>query len=181
MGAFKVGDKVRLKDSVIGQEYAKRFDLEGILTITNIHDNTAYFMGSGYGAFVGWLEHVNTNAAPTGINPKDLIGSKKPDYQYVPMAPIYETGRAMKDGANKYGPFNWREQPVNADVYVNAARRHIDLWFSGEERAEDSGVHHLAHAMACMMILLDAQQHNSLNDNRVRDDALLRLIKENSK
>ena len=119
--------------------------------------------------------------ASVGINPKDLIGSKKPDYQYVPLAPVYEVGKAMKDGAKKYGPYNWREQPVNADVYVNAARRHLDLWASGEEVADDSGVHHLAHAMACMVILMDAQQHESLNDNRVHDAALIRFIKENSK
>jgi len=148
-------DYVRLVD-VPGNWYTKRFEL--------VED-----------------EPANTNAAPTqGINPKDLIGSKKPDYGYVPMAPLYEVGKAMRDGAQKYGPFNWREQPVNANVYVNAARRHLDLWAAGEEIADDSKVHHLAHAMACMVILMDAQQHNSLNDNRVRDDALIRYIKENA-
>jgi hypothetical protein len=39
-------------------------------------------------------------------------------------------------------------------------------WFNGEECAQDSGVHHLAHAMACLAILLDAKTCGKLNDDR---------------
>jgi hypothetical protein len=74
---------------------------------------------------------------------------------------------AFKDGAAKYGPANWREKAVSATTYIDAAERHIRQWFDGgEEEAEDSGVHHLAHAAACLMILLDAQVAGKLNDNR---------------
>lgn len=73
---------------------------------------------------------------------------------------------AMKDGAEKYGPFNWRETDVRAEVYYNAAMRHLMQWFQGEDKARDSGVHHLGHAMACMAILIDAEQQGCLIDNR---------------
>jgi len=101
-----------------------------------------------------------------GINPKDAIGVKKPSLRFVPMAPVYMMGQAMADGGVKYGPFNWREQPVNASVYYDAALRHMTQWYLGNDRASDSNVHHLAHAMACMAILLDAESQNSLNDDR---------------
>jgi hypothetical protein len=39
-------------------------------------------------------------------------------------------------------------------------------WFDGEEVASDSGVHHLGHAMACLAILLDAQETGNLVDDR---------------
>jgi hypothetical protein len=44
--------------------------------------------------------------------------------------------------------------------------RHIEAWFNGEQQAQDSHVHHLAHAMACMAILLDAEACGMLNDDR---------------
>lgn len=99
-------------------------------------------------------------------NPKDLIGNTKLGLRHVPLGALYEMAVAMDDGARKYGPFNWRAHPVRADVYVDAAKRHMEAWVHGEERAGDSGGHHLAHAMACMAILLDAQHHGTLKDNR---------------
>lgn len=70
------------------------------------------------------------------------------------------------DGADKYGAYNWRAKQVQADVYVDAALRHITAWFEGEELAQDSKVHHLGHAIACCAILLDAQETGNLVDNR---------------
>jgi len=61
-----------------------------------------------------------------GTNPKDLIGTKKPPLGLVPTAGIIHEAMAMKDGAKKYGPYNWREngKAVRYTVYHNAALRH---------------------------------------------------------
>lgn len=72
----------------------------------------------------------------------------------------------MMNGAEKYGAYNWRGNPVVAHIYVDAAMRHLLAWFDGEETAQDSGCHHLAHAMACMAILLDAKETGNLTDDR---------------
>jgi len=72
----------------------------------------------------------------------------------------------MSDGARKYGPYNWREEGVGAMTYLSAAERHIRAWLDGEEEARDSGVHHLGHAAACLMILMDAQAVGNLVDDR---------------
>jgi hypothetical protein len=102
----------------------------------------------------------------TTPNPKDLLGAKKISLTKFPMAGLLHGAHAMMDGANKYGPYNWREKSVQAHIYVDAALRHLTAWFEGEEIAQDSGVHHLGHAMACCAILLDAQAHKALIDDR---------------
>lgn len=99
-------------------------------------------------------------------NPKDLIGRTKPGISAIPPASILAMGQAMADGKEKYGLMNWRETKVNADVYYDAVMRHVFAWWDGETVAEDSGVHHLAHAMAGLAILYDASISGVLIDNR---------------
>jgi hypothetical protein len=74
--------------------------------------------------------------------------------------------RAMADGRRKYGHMNWREKNVSSTIYYDAAMRHLMAWLDGQNTAEDSGVHHLGHVMACCAIILDAEAHRNLNDDR---------------
>ena len=99
-------------------------------------------------------------------NPKDLVGITKPQVHLVPPALVLHVARAMADGAEKYGAYNWRTQPVRGTIYVSAALRHIYAYLDGEDLAQDSGHHHLAHAAACLGILLDAQDGGNLKDDR---------------
>ena len=99
-------------------------------------------------------------------NPKDLIGVKKVSLTKLPPVAVLHTAHAMMNGAVKYGQYNWRDKAVRASIYVDACERHLHAWFDGEEDAADSGVHHLGHAMACLAILLDAQETGNLVDDR---------------
>ena len=101
-----------------------------------------------------------------GVNPKDLIGMKKISFTKLPPVGLLHAARAMMDGARKYGPYNWREKPVQSDIYVDAAFRHLLLWFCRDENSDDAGVHHLGHVAACCMILMDAQANGSMADTR---------------
>lgn len=103
-----------------------------------------------------------------GTNPKDLLGVKKISLAAVPPVAIAHESAAMLDGEWKYGFRNWRENKVQARIYVDACLRHISAWFEGEEYAQDSGVHHLGHARACLGILLDALETGNLVDDRVK-------------
>ena len=69
-------------------------------------------------------------------------------------------------GARKYGPFNWRTSPVRATVYIAAAKRRLAQWLDGQNDDPESGVSHLAHARACLGILLDAQSLGKVVDDR---------------
>jgi hypothetical protein len=102
----------------------------------------------------------------TTVNPKDRLGVEKVSITKFPGTALLHGAHAMMDGAKKYGPYNWRDKPVLASIYVDACFRHIEAWFDGEETAEDSGVHHLGHAMSCLAILLDAQETDGLVDDR---------------
>lgn len=117
------------------------------------------------------------SAYPDG-NPKSLQGAKKYDLMYLPLTAEIEVNRALEDGAKKYGKANWRLTGVSATVYLNAAARHIKQYNEGQERASDSGVHNLGHAMACLAIILDAAANGKLIDDRpeacVDTDALLK-------
>lgn len=99
-------------------------------------------------------------------NPKTPFGMKKPPLWYVPFSSLYQTALALVHGKLKYGHFNWRVDPVSASTYIDAAMRHIAEWKEGNEVAKDSGIHHLAHASACLFILMDAQRQKTLIDDR---------------
>lgn len=107
-----------------------------------------------------------TDENALGTNPKDLIGVTKVSITKLPATAMIHGAFAMMNGAEKYGPYNWRKNKVIASIYIDALLRHAMDWFEGEEEAEDSGAHHLGHALACCAILLDAQETGNLVDDR---------------
>lgn len=100
------------------------------------------------------------------MNPKDEAGRNKVQLGLVPPVAVAQCARAFEDGARKYGAYNWRGQPVNYMVYIHAALRHIQALIDGENVAPDSQVHHAAHAMASLAIILDAEACKKINDDR---------------
>lgn len=109
-------------------------------------------------------------------NPKTAIGLAKPPLNFVPPVALIHLGLAMENGGTKYGPMNWRDAEISASVYYDAAMRHLLSWWDGEDRASDSGVHHLSHAMACCAIALDAIEQGKFNDNRPTAGTVVPLI-----
>lgn len=106
------------------------------------------------------------NAETKPINPKEGVGSTKPSTVHVPSTALFALGEAHADGARKYGSHNWRDAGVRVSTYLEAIQRHLAAWKEGEEVASDSGVHHLAHVMACCAIVIDSQACGNLNDDR---------------
>lgn len=111
------------------------------------------------------------------VNPKDSLGVKKPRLSYVPPSSLIYQALAMQDGAEKYGPYNWREKKVIASIYIDAALRHINQWLDGEENADDSNKPHLGHALACLGIIVDALETGNLIDDRPKPGSASKLIK----
>lgn len=114
-------------------------------------------------------------------NPKDALGLKKVRLDTVPPSSLLYQAQAMQNGAEKYGAFNWRGKKVIASVYYAAAMRHLLSWFDGEECAEDSGVPHLGHAIACLGIVIDAQETGNLVDDRPVKGAASSIIKRTTR
>lgn len=115
-------------------------------------------------------------AKPT--NPKQLFGDKKPPLAYIPLSAQLAMLEALYDGRLKYGPTNWREIQVEAMTYVEGAMRHLQLWKVGEELTRDTLVNNLGGVMACCAILIDAQAHGTLIDNRLKSKVEADLLHE---
>lgn len=102
-------------------------------------------------------------------NPKTQFGLKKAPLHLVPPALEEGAAEAFQNGADKYGPFNWRDNTISATVYYAACKRHLKDWFDRmdpDDCAPDSGVHHIKHAAACLAMILDVMGSPMFNDNR---------------
>jgi hypothetical protein len=99
-------------------------------------------------------------------NPKDRLGTDKPNIWTIPPASIAYLSKIMELGAKKYGAFNWRSKKVKWTIYYSAAMRHLMAALDGEDADPESGYPHEAHAMACVAILLDAKATGNLVDDR---------------
>ena len=118
------------------------------------------------------------NWKPSNPNPKDVIGSGKlPLHLWPETATVYGC-LGLLDGALKYGRSNFRAVGVRASIYVDALRRHTDLWFEGEDIDPDSGLPHLSHALACLAILVEAQTVGNMTDDRAYPTRFRELLTE---
>lgn len=114
-------------------------------------------------------------------NPKAIHGRAKPSLSLIPGAAQVQVAGVFALGAEKYGPYNWRKDAVEAETYVSAAQRHLFAWFDGEDTDPESGELHLAHAAACLLILLDASSCGKMIDNRPHTGATAALIRSKTK
>ena len=103
-------------------------------------------------------------------NPKMIQALKegKPPMEFVPFGPLAAVARVMATGAAKYGRRNWLIDRIRATTYIAALFRHVFLeWAAGVDRDKDSGEHPLAHAVAGLLIVMDAEAHGTLIDDRL--------------
>jgi hypothetical protein len=100
-------------------------------------------------------------AQPTPLESPPAVGMKfdtgKPRWDLMP--PIAE--KAVVDvltyGAGKYAPENWRKVEGWRWRYWRAAKGHIWKWATGEWLDEESGQPHLAHAICCLLFIIELE------------------------
>ena len=101
-------------------------------------------------------------------NPKDMVGSDKMPLHLWPETASLHGCLALLDGNLKYGRSNWRKAGVKTSIYIDACRRHLNEYFDeGRNADKDSGLHPLAHALASLAIILDAEAAGKLTDDRL--------------
>lgn len=99
-------------------------------------------------------------------NPKDAIGdTKMPMHLVSGVVKLYQA-LAHFLGNVKYGAWNYRAEGARASVYRAALDRHMDAWWEGEENDPDDGTPHLANAICCINILIEAKEAKKLIDDR---------------
>ena len=113
-------------------------------------------------------------------NPKDFVGCDKIPFHLWPETATLLGSSALLDGASKYGRSNFRAVGVRASIYYDACRRHMNKWFEGENTDPDSGLPHLAHALACIAILVEASEQGNMTDDRMFDGAYIKMVENYS-
>lgn len=88
--------------------------------------------------------------------------AQKPRYDLIPPHAELELAHVLTMGAEKYGPNNWHQGgPESNPRYIAAAQRHIAAYRRGETHDPESGRHHLAHAVASLMFVLEFEAEDA--------------------
>jgi hypothetical protein len=103
------------------------------------------------------MEHVSAKSS-ADLKPQGI----KAPLGLLPLRGLAGIAAAMEFGSKKYLPFNWQDTYPDESEYAirqtygGAALRHILAWTDPSEDDIDpeSGVHHLFHAGACVLIAI---------------------------
>jgi hypothetical protein len=181
---MKIGDRVRIikghfangepyiasngkKGTIIGKSLDVEFDWEvGFDWEVEYDHNRELILSANFSEDELELIHLNEDTPTKPTNPKDALGIKKAPLSTLPTGPIYEVALAMLEGARKYGRHNYRVMGVKASVYYDAAMGHLTSWWEGEDIDPESGLHHLAKAMACLAVVRDSMMMENWIDDR---------------
>lgn len=82
----------------------------------------------------------------------------KPEYGLLPPKALEEVVKVLTFGAQKYERDNWRYVTDGKRRYFDAAQRHLWAWRQGELLDSESNYPHLAHALCCIMFLLELEK-----------------------
>lgn len=99
-------------------------------------------------------------------NPKDRAATDRLDLSLFPDTAVAYGALAFTEGDLKYGGYNWRKAGVKASVYIAALRRHVAKWWNGSNDDPHTRVMHLANALSCIAVMIDAEVGGMLVDDR---------------
>jgi len=77
-------------------------------------------------------------------------------YGLIPPIAEMEMVKVLTFGAEKYSVNNWKNVD-DLSRYVDAALRHISAYRLGEQKDNETGLHHLSHAMCCLSFIVDLE------------------------
>ena len=105
------------------------------------------------------------------LNPKDALAAlTKVPMHLLPAIGQVHGAISAGGGAIDYGPYNWREVPIQLMEYIGALERHITglkdgEWYANEKPGKPLQTH-LGCIIATASIILDAEACGTLIDNR---------------
>ena len=83
----------------------------------------------------------------------------------LPTDALREIALAFTYGAHKYEDRNW-ERGVNHGQLYRATLNHLMAWHERDEFDDETSLPHLAHAGACILMLLSIHLRGAGNDDR---------------
>ena len=109
-------------------------------------------------------EHEMVMASQTAKTGGRKFDGNKLEYGLLPPKALEATVDVLTFGAQKYERDNWKKVPDSKRRYFDALQRHLWAYKQGEILDQESGKHHLAHAMCCLMFLYEHDTIYSVND-----------------
>lgn len=101
---------------------------------------------------------------PTGIK----HDQDKPDMSLLSTIALLKVAQVMTFGKRKYSAHNWRGG-FHWSRPLAAAARHLYAYIGGETKDPESGISHLAHAICCLMFILEFEETHPELDDRYKD------------
>lgn len=101
------------------------------------------------------VQDLVASIKPHGVEFKKY-DTGKPRYGLIPPLAEEELAKVLTFGAEKYEPDNWRKVD-DLSRYVDATLRHISAYRKGSSFDDESGLHHLAHAMCCLAFITELE------------------------
>lgn len=79
--------------------------------------------------------------------------SGKPRWSLIPSGVMLDVIAVLEYGSSKYSDENWKKVDNAKTRYYDAAMRHINAWWDGEDKDTETCISHLAHAICCLMFI----------------------------
>ena len=92
--------------------------------------------------------------------------SGKPMFSLIPPLSEREVAKVLTYGASKYAPDNWKLVDNATNRYISAARRHINSAMVGDQYDDETGLHHYAHAICCLMFMMEVELEKRREEER---------------
>ncbi len=100
-----------------------------------------------------WREYKNQPLGTKADEGKVMMGAIPPHAELA-------VARVLTFGAKKYSRGNWAHVDNSDERYMDAALRHINAYRRGEQTDSETGENHLAHAVCCLMFMLDKSERS---------------------
>lgn len=91
--------------------------------------------------------------------------SKKNRLELLPVEPLEDAAKVFTFGAEKYDDWNYMNgEGISATRLYAACLRHLFAWFRGEDKDSESNLPHLAHALCCILMLMQVLKYRRVDD-----------------
>ena len=106
------------------------------------------------------------------VSPKGRKQTKDARFDLLPWDAIWQVARIFGFGASKYAERNWENGLRWSSSYA-AVQRHLALFWAGQDRDDESGLYHIAHAAwHCLVLLAHVLRGIGTDDRPVGNEAL---------
>ena len=113
------------------------------------------------------IKEVEEYMAALNLPESSTLGIKydgsKLRYSLLPLDSLQEVVKVLEFGAKKYAPDNWKHVDNAEARYWDAAMRHIVAYKLEDKADSETGLSHLAHAICCLLFLINFDNNQENN------------------